>query len=87
MVAEDVCRRAADLITDARARYGEPQATHARIAAFWSAYLDHPITAHDVALMMVLLSVACPTRGASYLHTYLEVVAHAGIAAELADCV
>ena len=64
MVAEDVCRRAADLVgTDARARYGEPQATHARIAAFWSAYLDHPLTAHDVAIMMVLLKRGMPHEG------------------------
>jgi len=85
MLAEDICRRAADLIGDARARYGELQAAHTRIVALWSAYLDRPIGAHDVAMMMVLLKVGCTSSGTFNLDDYVDVAAHAGIAAELAE--
>jgi len=84
MIAEIV--GADNLVGNERARQQvEPPATQARIAATWSAYLDRPIGAHDVALMMVLLKVACPTRGTFNLDDYVDVAAHAGIAAELID--
>ena len=47
MFAVDVCLRAADLVDgDRRRQYGEPQASHARVAALWSAYLEPPLTQH-----------------------------------------
>jgi nucleoside 2-deoxyribosyltransferase len=38
--------------------YGSPKVNHERIAAFWSVYLGHPVTASQVAMCMILLKVA-----------------------------
>ena len=85
MFAADVCLRAADLVDgDRRRQHGEPKAAHTRIAALWSAYLDRPISAHDVAIMMILV------EGGAHHHRYLnpdnyvDVAGYAGVAAELA---
>ena len=86
MLAEEICRRAADLVGGDRARqHGQPQAAHMRIAALWSAYLDLPITAHDVAILMVLLKVGRTSTGSLNLDDYVDVAGYAGIAAELAS--
>ena len=85
MQAQDVCRRAADLVAGGRARlHGDARAVHASIAALWSAYLGTPITARDVALMMVLLNVARTKTGAFNLDDYVDAAGYAGIAVEVA---
>ena len=43
---------------DRNAQYGDPRPNHERIAALWSAYLGRTVTAHDVAMCMVLVKVA-----------------------------
>ena len=52
--------------------------------ALWSAYLGTPITARDVALMMVLLKVARTKTGAFNLDDYVDAAGYAGIAVEVA---
>ena len=85
MRAQDVCRRATDLVGDDRARlHGDARAVHDSIAALWSAYLGTPITARDVALMMVLLKVARTKTGAFNLDDYVGAAGYAGIAVEVA---
>ena len=86
MRATDVCRRAADLVVDDRARqYGDVRLLHARIAALWSAHLGYLITPHDVALMMLLLKVARTAGGTFNPDNYIDAAGYAGLAAELAD--
>ena len=86
MRARDICRRAADLVAGERARqHGQARIAHTRIAALWSAYLDHPITAHDVAILMILLKVARTKNGAINFDNYVDVAGYAGVAAELAS--
>ena len=43
---------------DRNAAYGPPTQDFDRTAAMWAAYLGRPITAHDVAAMMMLLKVS-----------------------------
>jgi hypothetical protein len=43
--------------------YGGPTQSFTRIADLWSSYLDHPVTAHDVAMMMILLKVSRSKNG------------------------
>ena len=50
--------RPADLIAVRQEHYGDPRPNHDRIAGLWGAYLDLTLTAHDVAVMMVLLKCA-----------------------------
>ena len=38
--------------------YGGPEQSFQIIANFWSTYLNHPVQAHDVACMMILLKLA-----------------------------
>ncbi len=52
-----------DLITDRGRDYGDPGTNHRRIAALWSAYLGHHVTAHDVAVCMVLLKMSRAKAG------------------------
>jgi hypothetical protein len=86
MRAADICIRAADLLAGDRSRqHGDVRTSHARIAGLWSAYLGHPITPHDVALLMLLLKVARTTGATFNLDNYIDAVGYAAIAAELAS--
>ena len=85
MLAQDVCRQAAKLLGGNRARdYGDPRDLHGKIAALWSSYLGHAITAHDVALMMVLLKVGRAKAGRFNLDNYVDAAGYASIAGGLA---
>ncbi len=85
MLAQEVCRRAVELLGGNRDRdYGDPRELHRKIAALWSAYLGHAITAHDVALMMVLLKVGRAKAGRFNLDNYVDGAGYAGIAGGLA---
>jgi hypothetical protein len=85
MRASEVCHLAAELITGSRAeQHGEAKETHSNIAALWSAYLNRPITARDVALMMVLLKIARTKTNACNIDNFVDAAGYAGIAAELA---
>lgn len=46
------------LIEERGESYGDPTINHERIAGMWSAYLGVEITAHDVALMCVLIKIS-----------------------------
>ena len=85
MQAKDVCLKAAELLGGNRDRdYGDPRDLHVKIAALWSAYLGHAITAHDVALMMVLLKVGRAKAGRFNLDNYVDGAGYSGIAGGLA---
>lgn len=57
--ANAVLQKAATLINeDRRSEYGPPLQSFHKIAAMWGTYLGMPITAKDVAAMMVLLKVS-----------------------------
>jgi Domain of unknown function (DUF6378) len=84
--AEDVCRRAVELVGGDRARqYGDARQLHIRIAALWSAHLGHSVTAHDAALMMLLLKVARTSGGTFNIDNFVDACGYSGIAAELAE--
>ena len=38
--------------------YGDPEESHERIARYWSLWLGHYVTAHDVAIMMILFKIS-----------------------------
>lgn len=55
----EVLEQANKIIHGDRAEsYGSAEESFSRIAALWTAYLDRPISAHDVAICMVLLKVS-----------------------------
>lgn len=64
-------------------QYGDPRPNHERIAALWAAYLGHPITAHDVAICMVLVKASRAKAGRNP-DNYTDMAGYAEIAGELA---
>jgi hypothetical protein len=63
--------------------YGDKIKNHDNIAKLWSAYLDTPVTAHDVAILMTLLKVARTKLGAVSEDTYIDMSAYGAIAGEI----
>ena len=85
MLAMDLCRRAADLVGGDRAcQHGDALAVHTNIAVLWSAFLGMPITARDVALMMVLLKIARTKTGTFNPDDYVDAAGYAALAADVA---
>jgi|TARA_R100001129_G_scaffold155383_1_gene118315 hypothetical protein len=71
------------LITGPRANdYGDKVINHGNIAKLWSAYLDVPITGHDVAICMTLLKIARAKFGDPKPDTYIDASAYMSIAGE-----
>jgi len=68
---------------DRQKDYGDKVDNHSNIAKLWSAYLHIPVTAHDVALMMVLLKMARTKLGAVSRDTYVDMAAYGAIAGEI----
>jgi len=79
----EILAQAAHLIgTDRNSTYGEPADNLGRIAALWSTYLERPVSARDVAWLMVLLKVAREIH-APHPDNPLDVAGYAAIAGEV----
>ena len=73
------------LITgDRQDTYGDARAMHGRIASYWSAHLDHPVSASDVAVMMVLLKLARAKASPTHMDSYVDAAAYSALAGEMA---
>ena len=76
---------AAKIVTGQRQHdYGDKYQNHENIAKLWSGYLDYKISAHDVAICMLLVKVARlkhrPTQDC-----YIDMAGYAAIAGEIND--
>jgi hypothetical protein len=69
--------------TDRQKDYGDKTKNHNNIARLWSAYLDIPIQAHDVAILMALLKIARTKLGTVSKDTYVDMSAYSAIAGEI----
>ncbi len=70
-------------IIDERAEhYGDPRANLDRIAGLWTAYVGHPVTAHDVAQMMVLVKIS-RSKVAKHADNYADAIGYTEIARDL----
>ncbi len=85
MKAEEILTQAVSLVGGNRAgTHGDKKINHRNIANLWGAYLDYPLSPHDVAVMMVLLKVARTQAGSHNEDDYVDMAGYAGIAGELA---
>ena len=85
MTRTEILDEAASLLTGSRqAVYGDARAMHGRIASYWSAHLDHPVSAADVAVMMVLLKLARTKASPDHADSYVDGIGYLAIAGELA---
>ena len=70
--------------TDREQQYGSPEDNFAEIAKMWKHYLDMPIDAHDMAIMMALLKIARIKSGQVKDDNYIDLAGYAACAAEIA---
>ena len=83
-ITKEFLTEATKLIGGDRQRdYGDKVVNHNNIARLWSAYLDMPIRAHDVAILMALLKIARTKLGAVSKDTYTDMSAYSAIAGEI----
>ena len=81
---KDFLSHAIELVGGDRQKdYGDKVDNHNNIAKLWAAYLDIPVTAHDVAILMSLLKVARTKLGAVSKDTYVDMSAYSAIAGEI----
>ena len=81
---KDFLSHAIELVGGDRQKdYRDKVDNHNNIAKLWSAYLDIPVTAHDVAILMSLLKVARTKLGAVSKDTYVDMSAYSAIAGEI----
>lgn len=70
---------------DRAATHGDAERTFGLIAAYWSAHLDQPVSATDVATMMALLKLARAKGNPAYGDNWVDVAGYAACAGELAS--
>ena len=82
-ISSDFLEKAIELVDGQRAiDYGDKTLNHQNIANLWNAYLGMNISAHDVAICMLLVKVARLKN----MHTedsYIDIAGYAGIAGEI----
>lgn len=71
------------ITVDRAATHGDAENTFGRIASFWSAHLDHPVTAGDVAVMMVLFKAARISGNPGHLDSWVDLVGYGAIGGEI----
>lgn len=83
-----ILSEAESIITgDRNSTHGPPERNFATIAGYWSTYLGRPITAADVAKMMVLMKVARSHTGSGYFRDhYVDMAGYAALAWEMESC-
>jgi hypothetical protein len=84
MKAEEICRKAAELVAGDRAeQHGDMHENFANIAELWSAWLGVGITKADVAAMMALLKLARTKSGAKNEDDAVDAAGYCGIMGQL----
>ena len=77
--------KAKEIINGARQEnYGKPESNFKQIAAYWSLYLDHDVSATDVALMMVLMKLARLQNKPDHDDSWIDIAGYAANGAEIA---
>lgn len=64
-------------------QYGTPENNFATIAGLWTVYLNHPVTASDVAMMMALLKIARIKTGTATADSFVDLAGYAACGAEI----
>ena len=77
-------RAEGDIVAERAAHYGDPHPNHERIAAMWSAYLGRTVSAHDVAVLMILVKVSRMKADPHHVDNYTDLAGYAQIAQALA---
>jgi hypothetical protein len=86
----EILQTANEYITkDRAATHGEAEDSFAQIAAAWTWWLNDrlsaPVTAYDVAMMMVLFKLARAKGNPHHIDNFLDGVGYLAIAGEIAQ--
>jgi hypothetical protein len=81
--AEDVLKTALDVIEQREQQHGTKRAVFDATRRLWSAYLGIPVTAEQVAQMMVLLKIARSQNGSFNPDDHIDAVGYAALAGEM----
>jgi len=85
MKTREYLDKAAKIVTGQRQYdYGDKYQNHENISKLWGAYLGYNISAHDVAICMLLLKVARLKHRATK-DCYIDMAGYAAIAGEIQD--
>jgi hypothetical protein len=71
-----------NIVSERAEHYGDPRANLDRIAGLWSAYIGYPVTAHDVAQMMVLTKIS-RSKVSNHDDNYTDAIGYTEIARDL----
>lgn len=86
MTREDVLNDAKECVCKNREDdYGSPEDNFQTIANLWTAYLDHSISAKDVAVMMALLKIARIKTGTFKADSWVDLAGYAACGGEIAS--
>jgi hypothetical protein len=69
---------------DRAAAHGDAERNFSMIALFWSAHLDHPVTAADVAVMMTLMKLARIKANPAHLDSWVDGCGYLACGGEIA---
>ena len=71
-----------NIVGERAEHYGDPRQNLDRIAGLWTAYIGYPVTAHDVAQMMVLTKIS-RSKVAKLDDNYTDAIGYTEIARDL----
>lgn len=88
MKREEILNNAKLCITqDRNNQYGEPEDVFSFVAAKWQVHIDNrptgPLTAHDVAMMMIDLKTARSTSNPAHIDNYVDIAGYAACGGEI----
>lgn len=84
MTRKETLQTAIDIVTVGRAKmYDGPETNFARIAEFWSTYLNMLIEPKDVAAMMGLLKIARIASGNVKADSWVDLAGYAACGCEI----
>ena len=81
MKAGDYLTEAKAIIGDRQADYGHPTDTMQRTARLWTAYLEIPVEAHQVAVCMAMVKIA-RSMDSDKVDNWIDALGYIGIAAQ-----
>ena len=82
--SKDILTNASDTIDERSATHGHYDLTLLRTSKLWGDYLEREIDPMDVAICMALLKLARVMESPSHDDNFVDLVAYAAIAGELA---
>jgi len=83
MTPETFLDKAAHVLRERQAAYGNPRQSMAAIAARWSVTLGHPVTPAQVALCMIDLKLVRLGHDPRHLDSLLDVAGYAAVLCEV----